>query len=138
MLFRGINKKQTKDRVNRLLVDYHSIRRLAGEPINQKVTATYSFEPKSFSGVEQDKFADGLAHKNANRVQLDKIHRAINCLDAHTRQRLYLRYMSEDYYDYEIISMLGESHNTYYRKLEQAQLEFAEAYDNGSLIVWKK
>lgn len=51
MLFPEVNEKATKDKVDSLLKNYHKIRRLSGMPIEQKVTATYSLDPKSFTGM---------------------------------------------------------------------------------------
>ncbi|MCZ0717843.1 ArpU family phage packaging/lysis transcriptional regulator [Aerococcus kribbianus] len=138
MVLEELDTEKTKRKVNRLLGKYHSIRRLAGQPIDQKITATYSFEPKS-SGRKTDKMADDVAVKIEAEAQFEAIKHAINCLDGYSRRRLYLKYFSNEIcYDYMIYRAENISEASYYRELGKAQLEFAEAYNNGELLVFRE
>lgn len=44
MLFEEVDKKKTKRKVDQLLSNYHRIRRVAGLPVEQKITASFSLE----------------------------------------------------------------------------------------------
>ena len=68
---------------------------------------------------------------------LKEIERAFKCLSVESRNRIYYKYMSEDsLYDYQIYNAQNISKDTYYRELGKAQLEFAEAYNGGELMVF--
>nr|WP_275895736.1 ArpU family phage packaging/lysis transcriptional regulator [Streptococcus intermedius] len=50
-LFNNINRNQTKKAAYKKLSQYRRLQRIAGEPYSPKITTTYSFEPKSFTGL---------------------------------------------------------------------------------------
>jgi len=138
MLFPEVNEKATKERVDSLLKNYHKIRRLSGMPIEQKVTATYSLDPKSFTGMNSSAIENGTI-KKLDAVSLYRdINAAINTLDAYSRKRIYDKYInSTRFYDYEVYSAENISEATYYREVSKAMIEFAEAFQSGTLLVLK-
>ncbi|MEY8370140.1 ArpU family phage packaging/lysis transcriptional regulator [Aerococcaceae bacterium 50-4] len=140
MLFSEIVKRETKDNVDQLLSKFHTIRRLAGKPIEQKLTATYTIEPKSFTGVNSNPTEDAILAQTDAQVLYNDIIKAYNCLGPTSRKRLYNKYMSSNpKFDYEVYDGGEESISkaTFYRDLEKAQIEFAEAYKNGELMKFK-
>lgn len=136
MLFEEVHEEITKNNVNNLLSRYHSIKRLAGS-YTPKITTTYSLTPRSETGLTSDSTSDKVSLKGKATEQLKEIDRAFKCLSADSRNRLHYKYMSEDsLYDYQIYNAQNISKDTYYRELSKAQLEFAEAYNGGELMVF--
>lgn len=105
LLFPKVNEKSTKERVDSLLKNYHKIRLLSGMLIEQKVTATYSLDPKSFTGMNSTAIESGTI-KKLDAVSLYRdINAPINTLDAYSRKRIYNKYInSTRFYDYEVFS----------------------------------
>lgn len=137
MLFNEIDEEITRRNVNALLSKYHAVKRMAGS-YNQKITASYSFEPKSYTGVTSDKVGDAVGRKMKAEEILHEIHEAINCLQQESRQYLYFKYIQEStQYDYQIYERLHIGKDTYYRRIKKAQLEFAEAFKGGELIAFE-
>lgn len=137
MLFDEIDKEITKQNVDWLLSRYHSIKRLAGSH-NQKMTSTYTFMPRSYTGETSDPVAEAVTNRIKARQQLKEIEQAINCLSGNARKRIYFKYLVEDmYYDYQIYNGENISEATYYRELGKAQIEFAEAYKGGALLAFE-
>jgi len=135
-MFPEIDKEKTKENVHRLLSHYRSMARLADEKYTPKITATYSFELKA-PGVS-DNVGNAVARKVTAERELWKIGRAMNKLNAYQRQLLHDRYIDRrEMTDTMIYYDLGMSEATYYRELGRAQLEFAESYDGGRLLIEK-
>lgn len=138
MLFPEVNEKATKDKVDSLLKNYHKIRRLSGMPIEQKVTATYSLDPKTFTDMNSSAIESGSI-KKLDAVSLYRdINAAINTLDVYSRKRIYDKYINSiRFYDYEVYSAKNISEATYYREVGKAMIEFAETFQGGSLLVFE-
>ncbi|KAF3303771.1 hypothetical protein FPV24_01335 [Carnobacterium sp. PL24RED07] len=118
MLFPEVDEKATKERVDSLLKNYHKIRRLSGMPIEQKVTATYSLDPKSFTGMNSSAIESGTIKKLDSVSLYRDINAAINTLDAYYGERIYVKYInSTRFYDYEVFSAEQISEATYYREV---------------------
>ena len=138
LLFPEVNEKATKDKVDSLLKNYHKIRRLSGMPIEQKVTATYSLDPKTFTDMNSSAIESGSI-KKLDAVSLYRdINAAINTLDVYSRKRIYDKYINSiRFYDYEVYSAKNISEATYYREVGKAMIEFAETFQGGSLLVFE-
>lgn len=137
MLFEEIDKELTKRNVSYILSRYHNIKRLSGS-YTPKVTASYSIVPRSSTGLTSDPVGDAVTRKITAEETLKDIEKAFNCLPGESRKRLYFKYLAEDrQYDYQIYTSQNISRNTYYRELEKAQLEFAEAYRGGVLLAFE-
>lgn len=138
LLFPEVYEKATKDKVDSLLKNYHKIRRLSGMPIEQKVTATYSLDPKTFTDMNSSAIESGSI-KKLDAVSLYRdINAAINTLDVYSRKRIYDKYInSTRFYDYEVYSAKNISEATYYREVGKAMIEFAEDFQSGILPVFE-
>lgn len=68
MLFPEVDEKATKEKVDSLLKNYHKIGRLSGMPIEQKVTAIYSLDPKRFTGMNSSAIESGTIYLVQNRL----------------------------------------------------------------------
>ena len=139
MFFPEINIEETKENVNNLLKAYRSMARMADEECMPKVTASYSFDiPSGSCGQAQDKMAERLARKITAEQEVLKVSKAMNKLNAYQRKMLYDRYMRKrELSDIMLYMDSGMSETTYYRDLNKSLLSFAEAYENGRLLVDK-
>lgn len=134
MLLPEINEKMTRRNVMKLLEQYHSLRRLAGRQYEQKLTASYTLEPKGDGGTIKP--VEDMVTRKVSAIEIiNHIHDALNKLNGQQRKLLWEHYTISAPSEYEIITKFNISVATYYRKLEKAQLAFAEVYHLGELIV---
>lgn len=124
----------TRRNVMKLLEQYHSLRRLAGRQYEQKLTASYTLEPKGDGGTSKP--VEDMVTRKVSAIEIiNHIHDALNKLNGQQRKLLWEHYTISAPSEYEIITKFNISVATYYRKLEKAQLAFAEVYHLGELIV---
>ncbi|RAN59826.1 hypothetical protein B8A46_05440 [Dolosigranulum pigrum] len=137
-LFKEIDEKKTKAKADELLSHYFKLKRIAGRPVKQNLTATLSDEPKGTEYKNKSKIEKGVQRKVDASSIIDDIHYVIDqCISLDARRRLTSKYLTPMLqYDYEIYTELGESHATFYKKLGEAQIEFAESYHGGELLVY--
>lgn len=134
MLLPEIDERKTRDNVIKLLGQYDSLCRLAGEQYEQKLTADYNLEPKGDKGISRP--VENMVTRKISAIQiLTNIYDALTRLSADQRKMLWEHYTIGVPSEYEIASELNMSVATYYRKLEKAQLAFAEVYSVGELLV---
>ena len=134
MLLPEINEKMTRRNVMKLLEQYHSLRRLAGRQYEQKLTASYTLEPKGDGGTSKP--VEDMVTRKVSAIEIiNNIHDALNKLNGQQRKLLWEHYTISAPSEYEIVTKFNISVATYYRKLEKAQLAFAEVYHLGELIV---
>lgn len=137
-LFPELDEEKTRNNVDELLGIYRRLARLADEEYTPKVTASYSFELKSYTGTVNSALENSVIRKVSAEQEIYKIAKAMNKLNAFHRQMLHHRYMSrKEPTDIQIYMDLGMSERTYYRGLADAQIAFAEAYDGGRLLAEK-
>ncbi|MGM0215052.1 ArpU family phage packaging/lysis transcriptional regulator [Enterococcus sp. AZ109] len=137
-LFPEIDKDKTKKSVRDLLSCYRSMIRIAGEEFIPKVTATYSFELKSFTGTVSRATENAVVRKVTAEQELSKISTAMNKLNAYDRQLIHDKFMdNRELTNTAIYLNYKMSERTFYRELDQALIRFAEAYENGSLLAEK-
>nr|DAY95575.1 MAG TPA: transcriptional regulator [Caudoviricetes sp.] len=135
-----IDEKKTKSNVKSLLCNYRSFVRLASEEYIPKVTATYSFELKSFTGTVSRATENAVVRKVAAEQELVKISKAMNKLNAYDRQLIFDKYMDKrELTDTDIYLNYNTSSSSFYRELDKALLKFAEAYESGVLVaeIWE-
>lgn len=131
-----IDEKKTKSNVKKLLSNYRSFMRLASEEYTPKVTATYSFELKSFTGTVSRATENAVVRKVTAERELQKIVKAMNKLNAYDRQMIHDKYMDKrELSDTDIYLNYNMSSSSFYDKLGDVLIKFAEAYDGGRLIV---
>lgn len=131
-----IDEKKTRKNVKELLCNYRSFVRLAEEKYIPKVTATYSFELKSFTGLVSRATENAVVRKVTAEQELFKIAKAMNKLNAYDAQMIYDKYMDKrELSDTDIYLNYNMSSSAFYRALDKVLIKFAEAYQNGSLVV---
>lgn len=137
-LFPEIDKEKTKQQVRDLLSLYRTFIRLASEEYIPKVTATYSFELKSLTGVVSRATENAVVRKVTAEQEICKIAKAMNKLNAYDRQLIHDKYMDKrELTNTAIWLNYNTSERTFYRELDQALIRFAESYENGSLLAEK-
>lgn len=133
-----IDEKKTRTNVKALLTNYRSFVRLASEEYIPKVTATYSFELKSFTGQVSRATENSVVRKVTAEQELLKISKAMNKLNAYDRQMIYDKYMDKrELSDTDIYLNYNMSSSNFYRELDKALIKFAESYEGGILTVEK-
>ena len=140
MLFKKIDKRSTCKASKRVLKQYKRLKRIAGEPYSPKVTATFSLEPRSSSAAPGDAMVAAISRKLEAEKELEKIEASFNAIaDAYARQilhMLFLEYKDDNEVSNQVImDRLNYSESEYYRLFERGLMQFAESYDNGSLLV---
>lgn len=137
MFFPEIDINKTKANAKRKLREYPRWKRVAQDVDTQKITATYSFEPRQ-AHSSPSRPVERLA---INRVdaesELEAIENAFNGLFySEYRRIIYDKFLNPfKKPDREIYTELCMSESTYYDELENALLAFAELYREGVLIV---
>lgn len=131
-----IDEKKTRKNVKELLRNYRSFVRLAEEKYIPKVTATYSFELKSFTGLVSRATENAVVRKVTAEQELLKISKAMNKLNAYDRQMIYDKYMDiRELTDTDIYLNYNMSSSSFYDQLDKVLIKFGEAYDGGALLV---
>ena len=138
ILVRKLDKRATKEKVVMMLSAYKQLKKIAGEEYVSKVTATYSFEPRSYTGAVNKSLEKHIERKLTAQKMVEDIEKAINRMsNAYLRQILIMKYCK--YYDSDIAIYvtLDVSESEFYRELERGLLYFAECFCNGSLLVFE-
>ena len=101
ILVRKLDKRATKEKVVMMLSAYKQLKKIAGEEYVSKVTATYSFEPRSYTGAVNKSLEKHIERKLTAQKMVEDIEKAINRMsNAHLRQILIMKYCK--YYDSDI------------------------------------
>lgn len=135
---RELDKKATIQKAKTVLEGYKTFKRIAGEEFVSKVTATYSFEPRSYTGVVSQPVEKYVVRKMHAEQKIEKIERAINSMnDAFLRQVIIKRFCENYDSNIAIYIDLEYSETEFYRVLDKALLLFAECYDYGALLIFE-
>lgn len=133
-----LDKRQTKANAVKMLASYKQLKRLAGEEFVSNVTATYSFEPRSFTGVVNKPLEKFIERQMIAEKMVQDIEDGINRVnDAYLRQILIMKYCKNYDSDIYIYMTLGYSETEFYRLWEQAIYHFADVYKSGALLVFE-
>ena len=138
-LFKGLDSEKTKQAAKNTLEAYRFLKRVSGEKFSSKVTAVYSFEPRSYTGTVSNPIESHMVRQVAAQQRVDEIEQAINMMtEAFHKQLLYEKYcVMKERKDIEIYMMLEYSETEFYRMLDEALFNFAEVYRYGELLVFK-
>lgn len=138
LLFEKLNNNHTKRNAYKTLKLYRRYIRIAGVEYSPKVTATYSLEPKSYTGKVIQATETQVLKRVQAQNKADAIIKAINAIiDPYTRQILIEKYCKWQVKSDKAIYMdLGYSESDFYRILERGAIEFAENYKGGELLVF--
>ncbi|HEP5589437.1 TPA: ArpU family transcriptional regulator, partial [Streptococcus pyogenes] len=93
--FPEINIQKTKSNAKRKLREYPRWRRIANDVDTQKVTATYSFEPRQPHGVPSKPVERLALNRVSAEQELDAIEQAVSMiLEPERRRILYDKYLA--------------------------------------------
>ena len=130
------DEKATIEAATTILEQYKTLKAIAGEKYVSKITPTYSFEPRCYTGVIRNPLEEHMTRQEEALELIDKVDSAINkILDPYLRQVLIERYIKNNISN---IAILGYSSTEFYRLLDRAKLHFAEYYNNGSTLRYRK
>ena len=137
--FPEIDETKTKENAKKILRGYPRWRRIAGDSSHQKITATYSFEPRQ-PHAKPSQIVEKLAlNKAFADAELNEIEQAVSRLFNPLQRRIlfdkFLVNLPEK--DYVIYTNLGMSESLFYEVLEAALLAFAEQYREGEQVKMK-
>ena len=135
--FPEINTEKTKANAKRKLREYPRWRRVANDVDGQKITATYTFEPRQVHR-NPSKTVERLAiNKTDAETELEAIEYAVsNLFDPMHRKLLHDRYlMTHPKSHFEIREEIGYEKSQYYELISSALLAFAELYRGSCLVV---
>lgn len=141
--FPEIDENKTIKQAERKLKEYKKWLRRFGDVRSQKITQTYTFEPRSTANPNSSQVEDIVARRDEAERELQAIEDAVNNIwDTDQRILLVERYLKvgcEKTKDYEIYDfVLHVSHTAYYEMRCDALLAFAELYRHGILQVEKE
>lgn len=138
--FPEIDIEKTKANARRKLREYPRWRRVANDVGEQKITASYSFEPKQAMSKPSQPVERLALNKVSAEQELEAIESAVGHLcNLHHRRILYEKFLaSTPRHDFEIYNDLFMSEGSYYHALSNALLEFAEVYRSGCLLEFAK
>ncbi|MGM0183471.1 hypothetical protein IGK74_002436 [Enterococcus sp. AZ150] len=161
-LFPEVNERSTRKKVKSLLRNYRYMKRrmsLSDDHYNMIGAIQYSDMPKSTSGYNGQeaktiKLFEGISKEHQQYIlELNKIDKAISCLPLISQAVLRYSYCTQEKYTINALAAkiktsrvndFGRTEEVQYsakniEKLKNiALIEFAEAYDRGSLLVINK
>lgn len=138
ILVRKLDKRATKEKVVMMLSAYKQLKKIAGEEYVSKVTATYSFEPRSYTGAVNKPLEKYIERQMTAQKMVEDIECGINQVsNTYLRQLLIMKYCKNYDSDIAIYVTLDMSESEFYRELERGLLYFAECFKGGSLLVFE-
>lgn len=134
-----INTHKTKNNVHRLLSVYRRLELMADAEYSPNVTQSFSADIKGSGGKPTSAVETSVMKKVDSQSEVVKIRTAVSKLGPESFQIISEKYLDKaEYTDSQIYDGMNISKSTFYRKLEKAQLEFALAYNNGTLLALKR
>ena len=134
-----IDTKATRMKAELILRDYRKFEQMAGTEYVSNVTATYSFEPKSYTGTIGTPIQNHLERK----ILAESLVKEINCAINKINDSLFRAILIKKYCDSEfagnddLMFDLKIAPSTFYRKLEDALVQFAIHFKNGEDVIYR-
>lgn len=134
----GLDLESTKNKAKCVLRDYRNFEEVAETDYVSNVTATYSFEPKSYTGTIGTPIQNHLERKLLAEQIVQEINAAINKItEAEYRAIIIKKYCDKEYAGNDGVAIdLKMTQATFYRKLDKALIRFATHFKNGKLLVY--
>lgn len=135
----AIDKKETKYNVHRLLTAYRNLELMADEEYSPNVTQSFSADIKGSGGKPSSAVETAVIKKVDSQNEVVKIQTAVSKLSPESFSIICDKYLNKtELTDAQVYDSMNISKSTFYRKLEKAQIQFALAYDNGTLVTLKR
>lgn len=134
-----INEQETIRRAESKLEEYHRWKIIACESLEQKITQSFTIEPRGGGGPSKQVEKLGIRRADATS-ELEAIEQSIsNIFDTDYRCILINRYVRQPKLQHNEIARLLHVENTrYFEMRNMALLAFAEQYRNAVLVVEKR
>ena len=134
----NIDEKETIERAKSKLEEYPRWRTISCESMEQKVTQTFTFEPREGGGPSKQVEKLGIRRADAT-TEMEEIEQAISRIfEIDYRCILSNRYIRHPKMFHDDIAKLIHVENTkYFEMVKMALLAFAEQYRNAVLVVEK-
>ncbi|MBM5707683.1 ArpU family phage packaging/lysis transcriptional regulator [Listeria ivanovii] len=131
-----INVEKTIENAKQVLECYRSLERIAGTDYSQKLTASYSLEPKG-GGTEQSPIEGMIVRRlDATNKSYD-IYAAVARLNTTSQKIIKYTFMYPEQYSERQVQDVVQKYGGNFRELKKkALLMFAEAYNQGELLVY--
>ena len=131
-----INEKQTIKNAKKKLREYPRWREIAHDSAEQRITANYTFEPRSKNN-NRSNIVETLTLRRMNAINeleaIEEAHR--NIIDERYRVIIYRRFLqSTPAPNWVIAQELGYARTKFQELVNEACLSFAENYRNGELV----
>lgn len=129
-----IDINATKENVDMLLSNVQQIKRVSSYNARTKKYMPISHLPNST-------MPEGIPQQMDSAVFVKEIDFTVDHLiPEDSRKRLAAHYFEDTgaSYRYEIYDRFNESHDTYYKRLRDAQIHFAEGFLSGALLVYQQ
>lgn len=135
-----IDVKATRVKAESILKDYRKFEKVAETDYVANITATYSFEPRSYTGVVGTPIQNHVERKVLAEKVVEEIIYAINNIkDTLHRALLIEKYCKHDYIcNDDLMYQFFLSPATFYRKFEEALVYFAIYFKDGKNVVYKE
>ena len=136
MKLMAINEKKTIKNAKKKLREYPRWREIAHDNAEQRITANYTFEPRSKSD-HRSNIVETLALRRMNAINeleaIEEAHR--NIIDERYRVIIYRRFLQHPPAPNWVIGQeLGYARTRFQELANLACLAFAENYRNGELV----
>ncbi|MDN6291474.1 MAG: hypothetical protein L0J35_00190 [Tetragenococcus halophilus] len=137
-LERERDEKATVRQVRRVLKNYLKIGSMAEESVSigtSKFSENGHIKKKV---TNSDIVGKSVTRKVMSQQELAEIERALKKVSSEYRRVLKAKY-TKDYYehDFNIYMDMGLSEKTFYRYIRKGEMQFAENYKNGMLLVFE-
>ena len=124
----AINEKQTIKNAKKKLGEYPRWREIAHDSAEQRITANYTFEPRSKNN-NRSNIVETLALRRMNAIN------ELEAIDERYRVIIYRRFLqSPPAPNWAIGQELGYAKTRFQKLVNLACLAFAENYRNGELV----
>ncbi|MBS4769651.1 transcriptional regulator [Carnobacteriaceae bacterium zg-ZUI240] len=138
-LIPNLNEKETKEKAKEVLLGYNALKRIANVCFETKLTASYSFQPRSQTNDYQNPIEKHVIRQQTALQILEKIELAINKIPTLNHRAILIeKYCKGNTKDDYVINRLRYSDSDFYRELDKALLWFAESYNNGEILVFNE
>ncbi|EGO6570120.1 ArpU family phage packaging/lysis transcriptional regulator [Enterococcus faecalis] len=135
-LLKEVDFRQTRNNARNVLKSFRRLERIAGRSLIDIRTPIITDMPKGTS--YGNKAEEAIVQMMNVEAERDAILTALMSLSIISRQILHYSFCVQDHYsNYKIAGEIGYSERSIQRMKPEALIEFAEAYRNGVLIVYR-
>jgi len=138
-LNREIDEAATAQKAKGVLKNYTRIRSMANEKISVGTSNLSKTGYIKRKGSNSDAVGNSVARKVTAEQESKEIERALEMVSNEYKRLLKIKYDKRGFApNIEIYMALGLSESMFYKRLRKGEIQFAEAYKGGMLLVFKE